>query len=63
MVRLYIIRHGDPDYDTDKANGGSLTEHGKAEATALATFLANEGITHGKDKKALFMSFIFIVHL
>jgi broad specificity phosphatase PhoE len=46
MVRLYLIRHGDPDYDTDKANGGTLTEHGKAEATALATFLAKEGITH-----------------
>lgn len=44
MVRLYIIRHGDPYYEAP--NGGSLTEHGKAEATALASFLAKEGITH-----------------
>ena len=46
MVRLYIIRHGDPDYDTNKEQGGSLTENGKAEASALATFMAAEGITH-----------------
>ncbi len=46
MVRLYIIRHGDPDYDTDKANGGSLTEHGKSEARALSHILSQEGITH-----------------
>lgn len=44
MVRLYIIRHGDPYYEAP--DGGSLTEHGKAEATALASFLAKEGITH-----------------
>jgi len=46
MVRLYIIRHGDPDYDTDKEHGGSLTGNGKAEASALAKWLASEGITH-----------------
>ncbi len=44
MVRLYIIRHGDPYYEAP--GGGSLTEHGKAEATALASFLESEGITH-----------------
>ena len=49
MVRLYIIRHGDPDYLTDRANGGSLTDHGKAEAKALAQFLAEEGITDGME--------------
>jgi len=46
MVRLYIIRHGDPDYETNKEQGGSLTENGRAEATALASYLKNEGITH-----------------
>jgi probable phosphoglycerate mutase len=46
MVRLYIIRHGDPDYDTNKENGGSLTENGIAEATALSRALSLEGMTH-----------------
>lgn len=46
MVRLYIIRHGDPDYDTNRENGGSLTENGRAEATALSSFMASENITH-----------------
>jgi broad specificity phosphatase PhoE len=48
MVRLYIIRHGDPDYDTNKENGGSLTDNGIAEAKALSRILASEerGITH-----------------
>lgn len=46
MVRLYIIRHGDPDYDTDRVNGGSLTEQGRKEASALGLFLQKEGITH-----------------
>jgi len=46
MVRLYIIRHADPDYDTNRSFGGSITEHGKKEATALATYLAKEEITH-----------------
>lgn len=46
MVRLYIIRHGDPDYDTNREQGGSLTENGKSEATALSKYLASEGITH-----------------
>lgn len=46
MVRLYIIRHGDPDYDTNKAEGGTLTPQGQAEARALAPFLAKEGIRH-----------------
>jgi len=46
MVRLYIIRHADPDYDTDKDQGGSLTENGKIEARALGSYLKNEGITH-----------------
>jgi probable phosphoglycerate mutase len=38
-MRLYLIRHGDPDYQTD-----SLTEQGKSEAEALADFLAPLGI-------------------
>jgi len=46
MVRLYIVRHGDPDYDTNKAEGGTLTTQGQAEARALAPFLAKEGISH-----------------
>jgi broad specificity phosphatase PhoE len=40
-MRLYIIRHGDPDYATD-----SLTEVGQREAQALAERLANERLTH-----------------
>ena len=47
MVRLYIIRHGDPDYDTNKENGGTLTQHGRKEAEALAPFLSQRAkITH-----------------
>lgn len=38
MVRLYLIRHADPDYDTNRANGGTLTDHGKVEAQALADY-------------------------
>ena len=33
-MRLYIIRHGDPDYVTD-----SLTQKGQGEAAALADYL------------------------
>ncbi|MEO7908194.1 MAG: histidine phosphatase family protein [Roseiflexaceae bacterium] len=40
-MRLYIIRHGDPDYTTD-----TLTEIGRREAQALAERLANEHLTH-----------------
>jgi len=40
-MRLYIIRHGDPDYAIDH-----LTEAGKREAAALAERLAGEGLTH-----------------
>jgi broad specificity phosphatase PhoE len=40
-MRLYIIRHGDPDYTTD-----TLTEIGQREAQALAERLANERLTH-----------------
>lgn len=47
MVRLYIIRHGDPDYDTNREKGGTLTDHGQEEAKALAPFLAQKAkITH-----------------
>ena len=46
MVRLYIIRHADPDYDTDRENGGSLTDHGRLEAVALGKFLKEQKITH-----------------
>lgn len=37
---LYIIRHGDPDYDKD-----CLTERGKKQAEALSKRLAESGIT------------------
>mmetsp|Transcript_2464 Transcript_2464/g.2703 ORF Transcript_2464/g.2703 Transcript_2464/m.2703 type:complete len:80 (+) Transcript_2464:42-281(+) len=48
MVRLYIVRHGDPDYDTDRENGGSLTDHGRKEAEALVHFFCGENEpTHG----------------
>src|SRR4051794_37107574 len=40
-MRLYIIRHGDPNYTTD-----SLTEIGQREAQVLAKRLANEQLTH-----------------
>mmetsp|Transcript_2081 Transcript_2081/g.2790 ORF Transcript_2081/g.2790 Transcript_2081/m.2790 type:complete len:322 (-) Transcript_2081:214-1179(-) len=46
MVRLYIIRHADPDYDTDRENGGSLTDHGRLEAMALGKFLKEQKLTH-----------------
>lgn len=39
-MRLYIIRHGDPDYDLD-----TLTPSGKKQAEALAKRLKEEGIT------------------
>jgi probable phosphoglycerate mutase len=42
-VRLYLVRHGDPEY-VDLLAG--LTEHGKAEGRALAPYLATLGITH-----------------
>ena len=42
-VRLYLVRHGDPEY-VDLFSG--LTETGKAEARALAPFLAKLAITH-----------------
>ncbi len=38
-MRLYIIRHGDPNYQQD-----CLTEAGKVEAAALADYLADIGI-------------------
>jgi len=38
-MRLYIIRHGDPDYITD-----SLTDQGKVEAAVLAEHLAEVGM-------------------
>jgi Fructose-2,6-bisphosphatase len=38
-MRLFIIRHGDPDYEHD-----DLTERGRAEASALAPLFAREGL-------------------
>lgn len=38
-MRLYIIRHADPDYPNN-----TITEHGHKEAQALATRLAREGL-------------------
>jgi len=38
-MRLYVIRHGDPDYAND-----SLTEQGRTEAAALAKYLKHERI-------------------
>lgn len=40
-MRLYIIRHGDPDYQTD-----SLTQRGEREAEALADYVDRLGLTH-----------------
>lgn len=40
-MRLYIIRHGDPDYEKD-----ALTQRGEAEAQALADYLPNLRLTH-----------------
>lgn len=39
-MRLYIIRHGDPNYELD-----SLTPNGRLQAEALAEKLKEEGIT------------------
>ena len=39
-MRLYIIRHGQPDYASD-----SLTPRGRAEAEALADYLPRLGLT------------------
>jgi broad specificity phosphatase PhoE len=38
-MKLYLIRHGDPDYEND-----TLTERGHMEARALVAYLKNEGI-------------------
>jgi broad specificity phosphatase PhoE len=38
-MKLYLIRHGDPDYAND-----TLTENGHTEARALVAYLRNEGI-------------------
>jgi len=40
-MRLYIVRHADPDYPNN-----TITEHGHAEARALADRLETECITH-----------------
>lgn len=40
-MKLYIIRHADPNYEID-----SITDTGKLEAHALAHRLEKEGITH-----------------
>ena len=40
-MRLYIIRHGDPDYERN-----ALTDRGRLEAAALGERLAGEGLTH-----------------
>ena len=42
LMRLYIIRHGDPNYELD-----DLTEAGHREAKALGKFFAREGA--GRD--------------
>jgi probable phosphoglycerate mutase len=39
-VKIYLIRHGDPDYDRD-----SLTERGHLEAEALVSYLRTEHIS------------------
>lgn len=41
VMKILIIRHGDPDYSID-----SLTERGKIEAQALNEYLKTQGITH-----------------
>lgn len=38
-MKLYLTRHGDPDYRKD-----TLTERGREEAMALVAYLKNEGI-------------------
>ena len=40
-MRIYLIRHGDPDYEND-----TLTKRGHKEAKALAHYLKLEGIDH-----------------
>ncbi len=40
-MRLYIVRHADPDYERD-----TITEQGELEAHALAPRLRDEGVTH-----------------
>jgi probable phosphoglycerate mutase len=39
-MRLYIIRHADPDYP-----GNTITDHGRRESEALAERLASQGLT------------------
>ena len=39
-MRIYIIRHGQPDYAADR-----LTPRGRAEAEALADYLPRLGLT------------------
>ena len=39
-MRLYIIRHADPNYEND-----SITEFGKKEAVALSKRLKSEGVS------------------
>ena len=41
-MRLYLVRHGDPDYATD-----SLTAHGRAQAAALAEHLPAQVLSAG----------------
>lgn len=40
-MRIYLIRHGDPDYAND-----TITAEGEHEAAALAERLSGEGLTH-----------------
>lgn len=40
-MRIFIIRHGDPDYQTD-----SLTPRGRREAEALAAYIERLQLTH-----------------
>lgn len=40
-MRLYIIRHADPDYPNN-----TITSHGHKESKALANVLAKENLTH-----------------
>ena len=40
-MRIFIIRHGDPDYQTD-----SLTLRGRREAEALAAYIERLQLTH-----------------
>ena len=38
-MKIYLIRHGDPDYEND-----TITPQGHKEARALVAYLKNEGI-------------------